>query len=35
MGEYDWSHIALHYWPDRENTSYAIAHRHPEWYAGE
>jgi uncharacterized small protein (DUF1192 family) len=39
-GEYDWSHIALHYWPERvreacrENKSYAIAHGHPEWYDG-
>jgi hypothetical protein len=40
-GEYDWSHIAMHYWPERvreacrENKSYAIAHGHPEWYEGE
>jgi hypothetical protein len=40
-GEYDWSHIALHYWPERvreacrANKSYAIAHGHEEWYAGE
>jgi hypothetical protein len=40
-GEYDWSHIALHYWPERvreackENKSYAIAHGHEEWYEGE
>jgi len=40
-GEYDWSHIAMRYWPDRvreacrEQKSYAIAHRHPEWYQGE
>jgi hypothetical protein len=40
-GEYDWSHIAEHYWPQRvreacrENKSYAIAHGHPEWYEGE
>ena len=40
-GEYDWSHIALHYWPERvreackENKSYAIAHGHLEWYKGE
>jgi hypothetical protein len=40
-GEYDWSHIAMNYWPERvreacrENKSYAIAHGHPEWYEGE
>jgi hypothetical protein len=40
-GEYDWSHIAMNYWPDRvreacrENRSYAIAHGHPEWYQGD
>jgi len=39
-GEYDWSHIAMNYWPERvreackENKSYAIAHGHPEWYEG-
>ncbi len=32
QGEYDWSHMAMDYWPDRvkekcrENKSYAIAH---------
>jgi hypothetical protein len=40
-GEYDWSHIAMNYWPERvreackENKSYAIAHGHPEWYEGD
>jgi hypothetical protein len=40
-GQYDWSHIAMHYWPERvreackENKSYAIAHGHPGWYEGE
>jgi hypothetical protein len=40
-GEYDWSHIAMHYWPERvreacrENKSYAIAHGHEAWYEGE
>jgi hypothetical protein len=40
-GEYDWSHIAMHYWPERvreacrENKSYAIAHGHEEWYEGD
>ncbi len=38
-GQYDWSHVAMHYWPERvraacrENKSFAIAHGHPEWYA--
>ncbi|MFZ5915466.1 MAG: hypothetical protein ACOYZ7_00855 [Chloroflexota bacterium] len=37
-GEYDWSHIAIRYWPDRvkeacrTNKSFAIAHGHEEWY---
>lgn len=40
-GEYDWSHIAMNYWPERvrkacnTNKSYAIAHGHVEWYEGE
>jgi len=40
-GQYDWSHIALRYWPERvkaacrENKSYAIAHGHEEWYEGD
>ncbi|NLF02162.1 MAG: hypothetical protein GX601_14415, partial [Anaerolineales bacterium] len=40
-GEYDWSHIAGHYWPERvreacrTQKSYAIAHGHLEWYEGE
>ena len=39
-GKYDWSHIAMKYWPDRvkqackKNKSYAIAHGHEEWYQG-
>ena len=39
-GDYDWSHIAMRYWPDRvrerckANKSYAIAHGHEEWYEG-
>jgi len=39
-GDYDWSHIAMRYWPDRvrkkceTNKSYAIAHGHEEWYRG-
>jgi len=39
-GDYDWSHIALRYWPERvreaceENKSFAIAHGHEEWYQG-
>jgi hypothetical protein len=37
-GDYDWSHIAMHYWPARvkkackANKSFAIAHEHEEWY---
>lgn len=40
-GEYDWSHIAMRYWPERvkekcgTNKSFAIAHGHEEWYEGE
>jgi len=40
-GRYDWSHIALRYWPERvrekckANKSYAIAHGHEEWYEGD
>lgn len=39
-GKYDWSRIAMKYWPDRvkkacmKNKSYAIAHGHEEWYKG-
>jgi len=39
-GQYDWSHIAMGYWPERvreackANKSFAIAHRHEEWYEG-
>jgi hypothetical protein len=39
-GDYDWSHIALRYWPERvwekckTNKSFAIAHGHAEWYEG-
>ena len=39
-GKYDWSRIAMKYWPERvkqackKNKSYAIAHGHEEWYAG-
>ena len=39
-GEYDWSHIAMHYWPERvkkacqKDKSFAIAHGHEEWYQG-
>lgn len=39
-GEYDWSHIAMKYWPKRvrekcrKNKSFAIAHGHEEWYEG-
>lgn len=39
-GEFDWSHIAMKYWPDRvrqkckTNKSFAIAHGHEEWYEG-
>ncbi len=37
-GDFDWSHIAMKYWPARvkekckTNKSYAIAHGHEEWY---
>jgi len=37
-GEFDWSHIAMKYWPERvkekckTNKSYAIAHGHEEWF---
>jgi hypothetical protein len=40
-GDYDWSHIAMRYWPERvqekckENKSFAIAHGHAEWYEGD
>ena len=40
QGDYDWSHIAMRYWPERvrqacrENRSFAIAHGHEEWYEG-
>ena len=39
-GKYDWSHIAMKYWPERvkqackKNKSYAIAHGHEEWFIG-
>jgi hypothetical protein len=39
-GDFDWSHLAMKYWPDRvrqkckQNKSYAIAHGHEEWYQG-
>lgn len=39
-GQFDWSHIAMRYWPERvkekcrTNKSYAIAHGHEEWYVG-
>jgi len=39
-GKYDWSRIAMKYWPERvkqackKNKSYAIAHGHEEWYEG-
>jgi len=39
-GKYDWSRIAMKYWPERvkqackKNKSYAIAHGHEEWYVG-
>ena len=39
-GDYDWSHIAMRYWPERvreactANKSFAIAHGHEEWYGG-
>jgi len=41
QGDYDWSHIAMRYWPERvrekcrTNKSFAIAHGHEEWYEGE
>jgi hypothetical protein len=41
QGAYDWSRIAMHYWPDRvraacrQNKSYAIAHGHDAWYEGD
>jgi len=37
-GDYDWSHIAMKYWPERvkekckKNKSFAIAHGHEEWF---
>lgn len=37
-GDFDWSHIAINYWPARvrekckTNKSYAIAHGHEAWY---
>jgi len=40
-GDYDWSHVARRYWPERVreacrgNKSFAIAHGHEEWYEGE
>jgi hypothetical protein len=40
-GDYDWSHIAERYWPERvkeackANKSFAIAHGHEEWYEGD
>jgi hypothetical protein len=40
-GDYDWSHIAMHYWPERvkeackTNKSFTIAHGHEEWYEGD
>ena len=40
-GDYDWSHIAMHYWPDRckekckTNKSYAIAHGLEHLYEGD
>jgi hypothetical protein len=40
-GRYDWSHIAMRYWPERvkeackANKSFAIAHGHEEWYEGD
>lgn len=40
-GDYDWSHIAMHYWPERArekcktNKSYAIAHGLEELYEGQ
>lgn len=39
-GDFDWSHVAMKYWPDRvrakckANKSFAIAHGHEEWYVG-
>ena len=39
-GKYDWSHIALRYWPERvreacrKNKSFVLAHGHEEWYQG-
>ena len=39
-GKYDWSRIAMKYWPERvkqackKNKSYAIAHGHEEWFIG-
>lgn len=39
-GDFDWSHIAMRYWPERvkeackANKSFAIAHGHEEWYKG-
>lgn len=39
-GDFDWSHIAMRYWPERvkeaykANKSFAIAHGHEEWYEG-
>ena len=39
-GDFDWSHIAMSYWPGRvkdkckTNKSYAIAHGHEEWFGG-
>ena len=41
QGDYDWSHIAMRYWPERvreackANKSFAIAHGHREWYEEE
>ncbi len=40
QGDFDWSHIAMRYWPARvrekckTDKSYAIAHGHEEWYKG-
>lgn len=40
QGDFDWSHIATRYWPERvrdkckTNKSFAIAHGHEEWYEG-
>ncbi len=40
-GDYDWSRIAMRYWPERvrekceTNKSFAIAHGHEEWYEGD